>query len=776
MGDSPSTVRGLNLEGEEDLMPHFGLQTDGRIPLAQRRAAPTPAALNTASASALATTPTMGGGVTSPKLPPVTPNTPSTFRRRTSLAEPESPAFLPLSPRTPAVHPLSPKTDASIHLQQARASVVQVATGVQDGGRRGSLFGSSSSGGGGAGAASSAAGGGKRGSITSSHPPPAPSSTFRLNLGNGVTSSQPVNGLPPLAATPPAASDHLMNMSPSDTRRPSFITTTISTAKTLAGPQSKSSRRFLVFFPSRRMQKTFRLWFAAAVALFTFIKLVDFFLPATTSSMMGNLRSSSASAAEWREQLHIPTLVDQLPASFTEWMERFPRPSDWAQQPPLPAPPAADVQKPFRVQLGDAGPDEGWLVEAETARLPFEKAWDERMTALSEEEQQERAKKELVLSPLELADMRRNRRERLWAPPEEDLWVDIAQPAKGHLHESTVIFLHGLGERAADSFLAVHLNKRFPNTRWVLPQAPKQLVTALSASHPAWFDIDSFPYNPYTDRDPDGLFASVRALNRVIAEERALLIRNLRRRGGAVSTGPDVGQGYAVSVGPDGKEGDPAWSEGEGFGTPAEREWASKRIVTSGFSQGSVVALLSALTYPERLGGLVMFSGFLPIREDLSKLVVDLDRKDLPIFWGHGQNDPYLLFTDALTSISLLSPPIVPVFPSSPLAVPSSLWTDHPSYRLNFTAVTFESYVGLEHSFAWDELQDVAAFLEGVLPKGAQRGERIPRDLGVVANVAAAAPAPVVPPPLPPPPPPPPPLPPVHVDGTGGGMKKRMRR
>ncbi|GAA5831343.1 hypothetical protein JCM11251_003990 [Rhodosporidiobolus azoricus] len=766
MYNSLSTVRGLNLDGEEDLIPGLGLQMDERIPLARRQAVPPPASSCTSSASGLATTPTTGGlgSATSPKPPTVAPLTPNTtMRRRTSLAEPDSaPAFHPLAPRTPhlAHQPHSPKTtDAGLHLQQARASVAQVATGVQDGGRRRSSGGSTP-----AGPAEGAGGksAGKRGSMAASHPPPAPSSTFRLN---GFSSQHPPNGLPPLASTPPAASDHLMNMSASDLRRPSFLATAVSTAKSLsssaAGSNASSPRRYFAYFRSRRMQKTMRIWSLAAIALFAFIKLIDLLLP-STSAVLRNIRTSSS------QLTHVPSrLVDQLPASFTEWMERFPRPSDWAQQPPLPAP--SEVQKPFRVQLGGADPEEGFLVEAEQARLPVEKAWDERMASLSEEEREERKRNELVLSPLELADMRRNRRERLWAPPEEDLWVDIARPAKGHLHESTVIFLHGLGERAADSFMPVHLHKRFPNTRWVLPQAPRRVVTAFSNSHPAWFDIDSFPYNPYTDRDPDGLFSSVRALNRVIAEERALLIRHLRRRGGGVSPGSDVDQGYAVSVGPERKEGDPAWSEGEGFGTWEEREWASKRIIVAGFSQGSVVGLLSALTYPERLGGVVMFSGFLPIREDLSKLVVDLDRKDLPIFWGHGQNDPYLLFTDALTSISLLAPSQVPVFPDSPLAVPSSLATDHPSYRLNFTDVIFESYPGLGHTFTWSELQDVARFLEGVLPKGVQRGERLPRNLGAPAQVAEQPQevSVVLPPPLAPPVPP--------ADGAGPGMK-RMRR
>jgi hypothetical protein len=147
---------------------------------------------------------------------------------------------------------------------------------------------------------------------------------------------------------------------------------------------------------------------------------------------------------------------------------------------------------------------------------------------------------------------------------------------------------------------------------------PDRYVTALGGVYPAWFDIRDFPYDPYTDRDYDSLFSAVRMINRLIYEERALLIRNLRRRGGGSverSTGPKVGEGYATSIGPEGNHG-----EDVDFGTPEEKEWASKRIVLSGFSQGGVVSLLTALTHPLQLGGLVCFSSFLPLREDLAKV------------------------------------------------------------------------------------------------------------------------------------------------------------
>jgi len=58
----------------------------------------------------------------------------------------------------------------------------------------------------------------------------------------------------------------------------------------------------------------------------------------------------------------------------------------------------------------------------------------------------------------------------------------------------------------------------------------------------------------------------------------------------------------------------------DSFGTEEERKWASKRIVLAGFSQGSVVAMLAALTGESTLGGVAVFSGFLPMRWELPKV------------------------------------------------------------------------------------------------------------------------------------------------------------
>lgn len=72
-----------------------------------------------------------------------------------------------------------------------------------------------------------------------------------------------------------------------------------------------------------------------------------------------------------------------------------------------------------------------------------------------------------------------------------------------------------------------------------------------------------------------------------------------------------------------------------------DRGVAAQRIVLGGFSQGCAMTLLAGLRYPERLGGLVCMSGYLPLagstaaeRHDANALV--------PIFMAHGKRDPMI--------------------------------------------------------------------------------------------------------------------------------------
>lgn len=114
--------------------------------------------------------------------------------------------------------------------------------------------------------------------------------------------------------------------------------------------------------------------------------------------------------------------------------------------------------------------------------------------------------------------------------------------------------------------------------------------------------MHAWPYNNAHDESPTELFASVRLLNAIVTSERDKLIRQLRKRGGLQP--PDA-------------LGAPDEVRGE-LGTKRERAWASSRILLAGFSQGSVISLLTALTARDELAGVAVLSGFMPLRKQLA--------------------------------------------------------------------------------------------------------------------------------------------------------------
>lgn len=75
-----------------------------------------------------------------------------------------------------------------------------------------------------------------------------------------------------------------------------------------------------------------------------------------------------------------------------------------------------------------------------------------------------------------------------------------------------------------------------------------------------------------------------------------------------------------------------------------------KNIVIGGFSQGGALALLSALTYPQTLGGAVCLSGYLPIADKLAGYV----ENRLPLLFAHGTQDIPIDIELAQNSVNLL--------------------------------------------------------------------------------------------------------------------------
>jgi phospholipase/carboxylesterase len=172
-------------------------------------------------------------------------------------------------------------------------------------------------------------------------------------------------------------------------------------------------------------------------------------------------------------------------------------------------------------------------------------------------------------------------------------------------HKSTLIWLHGLGDSGhGHQSFAQELS--FPEelgVKFIFPHAPSLPVSINGGqSMPAWYDI--LEMNLGRKIDEDGLENSAIKISELIQNE--------------VDSGIE-----------------------------------SKNIILVGFSQGGAVALHTALKYPVRLGGIVCMSTYLGTNRVLSTSNTPVN-KNIPIFWGHGRQDPVVPLSLALESIETL--------------------------------------------------------------------------------------------------------------------------
>lgn len=147
------------------------------------------------------------------------------------------------------------------------------------------------------------------------------------------------------------------------------------------------------------------------------------------------------------------------------------------------------------------------------------------------------------------------------------------------------------------------------------------------------------------------------------------------------------------------------------------------RIVLGGFSQGGSMSLLSGLTTEKKLAGVVVLSGWLPLRAKFKEVIssfchVPLDNAHfffrlkmssshataLPIFWGHGSLDPLVEYKKmAQASVEFLTKQI---------GVPSTTKDG------DLKGLSFNTYP-IGHSTNEQELGDLKEWLKRVLPKDA---------------------------------------------------------
>lgn len=111
---------------------------------------------------------------------------------------------------------------------------------------------------------------------------------------------------------------------------------------------------------------------------------------------------------------------------------------------------------------------------------------------------------------------------------------------------------------------------------------------------------------------------------------------------------------------------------------------SASRIILGGFSQGGALALYSALTFPQALGGVIALSCWLPLHKQFPALKVSPD--EVPIFQAHGDFDSIVPYKFGQLSASLLK-----------------------SVMKN---AAFTTYAGMSHSSSDEELADMKVFID----------------------------------------------------------------
>ncbi len=173
--------------------------------------------------------------------------------------------------------------------------------------------------------------------------------------------------------------------------------------------------------------------------------------------------------------------------------------------------------------------------------------------------------------------------------------LDCLEYLTANSTDAAIIWLHGLGADNNDFYEIVPLLELPTNARirLVFPNAPIQAVS-LNGGMPmhSWFDV--FGFGDRYPEDSEGLDRVATQISELIAREKS-------------------------------------------------RGIATSRILLAGFSQGGAAAVYTGLRYPERLGGILVLSAYLPREKKLAEEAHSANR-DTPIAIMHGSHDPVIPF------------------------------------------------------------------------------------------------------------------------------------
>ncbi len=184
--------------------------------------------------------------------------------------------------------------------------------------------------------------------------------------------------------------------------------------------------------------------------------------------------------------------------------------------------------------------------------------------------------------------------------------LDTIELESGPNPSAAIIWMHGLGADAND-FVPIAKELELsgcPDIRFVFPNAPTMPVTINNGYvMRSWYDI--LGSDLARREDEAGLRASQASVEQLVARE--------------------ISRGIPAA-----------------------------RIILAGFSQGCAMTLQTGLRYPQKLGGLLCLSGYLPLR-DLVAAERSVANQDTPIFQAHGRGDQMIQIQRAEQSRDLLA-------------------------------------------------------------------------------------------------------------------------
>lgn len=199
----------------------------------------------------------------------------------------------------------------------------------------------------------------------------------------------------------------------------------------------------------------------------------------------------------------------------------------------------------------------------------------------------------------------------------------------------TVIWMHGLGADGNDFVPVIdQLSKiKNKNVKFILPHAPiRPIRINNNMKMRGWYDIFSLERSLHQDNN--GIIESKNLISQLI------------------------------------------YNENTKHNIPFEN------ISIAGFSQGGAMALISALTFPEKLNSILALSCYMPIHDTFMELRSKANN-DISIFLAHGKLDPIIPISFSSESRDFLN-------------------------NLNYN-VFFHEYL-MEHSVCQEEINDIDDF------------------------------------------------------------------